>query len=128
VLEDVDVASLRSNAELSHWLKVSVDEAGPEYAAHLRGDCMGTLAAMEASLDQLIVPADLAPDVARLKDATQTLERLFPGVIACLSRGHAGCTSDGLQPELQGIARAWFDFHTAHAAINKTIRGRLEKP
>jgi hypothetical protein len=119
---------LRSNAELMHWLRVSVDEAGPEYAAHLRGDCMGTLASIDASLGALIVPADLEPDVATLRATTLVLSKRFPAVIACLNKGHAACSADAIQPDLQGIARAWFDFQTAHAAINKTIRGRLEKP
>lgn len=128
VLEDVDLAGLRSNTELLHWLGTSVETGGAEYAAHLQDDCMVTLNAITPRLDQLIAPTDLESDIAAMKAATQVLQRDFRDVISCVSRGESICPRAAMEPELQGIARGWFDFQTAHAAINRTIRGRLEKP
>lgn len=128
VLEDVDLGALRSNTELLHWLGMSVEAGGPEYAAHLSDDCMNTLNAISPRLDQLIAPNDLKPDIETMQAATKVLQRNFRDVISCLSRGENICPHAALEPELQGIARGWFDFQTAHAAVNRTIRGRLEKP
>jgi hypothetical protein len=128
VLEDVDLSAVRSNTELLHWLGTSVEAGGPEYAAHLRDDCMVTLNAITPGLEQVIAPDDLKSDIASMQAATQVMQRDFRDVISCLSRGENICPRAALEPELQGIARGWFDFHTAHAAINRTIRGRLEKP
>lgn len=128
VLEDVDVSALRSNADLLHWLRSSIESGGPEYAVHLRDDCMGMLSAIPARLDQLIAPSDLKPDIATMDAATSVLQRDFRSVISCVGRGQHVCPPAALQPQLQSIARGWFDFQTAHAAVNRTIRSRLEKP
>jgi hypothetical protein len=128
VLEDVDVGALRSNADLLHWLRSSVESGGPEYAVHLRDDCMGTLSAIAPRLNELIAPTDLKDDIAAMQAATSRLQRDFRSVIACVGRGQYVCPVGALQPQLQGIARGWFDFQTAHAAVNRTIRSRLEKP
>jgi hypothetical protein len=128
VLEDVDVNALRSNAELLHWLRSSLESGGPEYAVHLRDDCMGMLRAIPLRLNQLIAPPDLQADIATMEAATSLLQRDFRSVIACVGRGSNVCAPGAMQPQLQNIARGWFDFQTAHAAVNRTIRGRLEKP
>jgi hypothetical protein len=128
VLEDVDVSSVRSNADLLRWLRSSVEAGGPEYAVHLRDDCMSALSGIEPRLNQLIAPSDLKDDIASMQAATTQLQRDFRSVIACVGRGQDICPVGAMQPQLQGIARGWFDFQTAHAAVNKTIRGRLEKP
>lgn len=128
VLEDVDISALRSNTDLLHWLRSSVDAGGPEYAVHLRDDCMGTLSAIGPHLGQLIAPEDLKPDISAMQAATAALQHDFRSVIACLGRGQDVCPLGAMQPQLSNIARGWFDFQTAHAAVNKTIRSRLEKP
>lgn len=128
VLEDVDVTTLHSNTELLHWLRIAVAADGLDYAAHLREDCMATLSAIPPALDQLIAPADLEADIEALKSSTAALQKHFRAVIACLSRGEPACPAEAVAPELQGIARGWFDFQAAHASINKTLRSRLEKP
>lgn len=128
VLEDVDISALRSNTDLLHWLRSSVDAGGPEYAVHLRDDCMVRLSAIPQRLNQLIAPPDLQADIAAMQTATSSLQHAFRSVIACVGRGQDLCPLGALQPQLQNIARGWFDFQTAHAAVNKTIRSRLEKP
>jgi hypothetical protein len=128
VLEDVDVSTLRSNTDLLHWLRSSVEAGGPEYAVHLRDDCMLTLGAIPARLNQLIAPSDLKDDIAAMQTATALLQRDFRAVISCVGKGRDICPLGAMQPQLQGITRGWFDFQTAHAAVNKTIRSRLEKP
>jgi hypothetical protein len=128
VLEDVDVGALRSNADLLLWLGSSVESGGPEYAVHLRDDCMGMLGAIPTRLNQLITPNDLKSDIATMEAATALLQRDFRAVIACVGRGQDMCPPVAMQPQLQSIARGWFDFQTAHAALNRTIRSRLEKP
>jgi hypothetical protein len=128
VLEDVDASELRSNADLLRWLRSSVESGGPEYAVHLRDDCMGMLGAIPTRLNQLIAPTDLKADIATMEAATGLLQRDFRSVISCVGRGHEVCPPAAMQPQLQSIARGWFDFQTAHAAVNRTIRSRLEKP
>ena len=128
VLEDVDVGSLRSNADLLRWLRSSVELGGPEYALHLRDDCMGMLGGIAPGLNNLIAPSDLEADIATMEAATALLQRDFRSVIACVGRGKDVCPAGAMQPQLQSIARGWFDFQTAHAGVNRTIRSRLEKP
>lgn len=128
VLEDVDVSALRSNADLLRWLRSSLESGGPEYAVHLRDDCMGMLGEISPRLRELIAPSDLQSDIAEMEAATSLLQRDFRSVIACVGRGREMCSPGAMQTQLQNIARGWFNFQTAHAAVNRTIRSRLEKP
>jgi hypothetical protein len=122
-----DPRDVHNNAELTSELEASAADGGREYGDYLRENCAGMLAEITPALDQLIVPDDLKADVDTLKAATGTLERNLRAFIGCLSAAQP-CDRAASKPSLDGIARGWFDFQTAHAAVNKTIRSRLEKP
>ena len=116
-----DAARLGSGGRLAQ-------DAGPEdYAAHLREDCAHKLDPIAPRLAQLIVPADLQTDVASLQRAAAQLQTHLSGWIACLDRGEPACAGAARASALNGIARSWFEFQTAHASINKTLKLRLEK-
>jgi len=122
-LEGVDFRGLRNNAELTGWLRMLAEDAGPQdYAAHLREDCSPKLEPIAPRLAQLIVPADLSTDVASLQRTAAQLQTHLSSWLACLDRGEPDCAG-----ALQGIARSWFEFQTAHASVNKTLKHRLEK-
>ena len=126
--EGVDARSVRNNTELTHWLRTLSDDAdAKDYAAHLRDDCASTLEPIAPELDQLIVPADLKADVSRLQRGATHLKQSVDNWISCLQMGQTACDLSASQPHLDAIARSWFEFQTAHAAINRTLRLRLEK-
>jgi len=122
-----DPRELHNNTELTSELDESAADGGSEYAAYLRENCAGMLADIKPALDQLIVPDDLKADVDTLKSATHDLERNLSSFIGCLSAAQP-CDHSAAKPSLDGIARGWFDFQTAHASINRTLKAKLENP
>jgi len=127
-LEGVDFRAVRNNAELTGQLRrLTQGEGGRDYALHLREDCATRLEPIAPQLAELIVPPDLQADVTTLQRAATQLSEHLSSWLTCLERGDAACDQAERKPALDGIARSWFEFQTAHAAINKTLKLRLEK-
>lgn len=127
-LEGVDARAVRTNTDLTQWSRTLTEEVGAQdYAAHLRYDCESKLAPITGTLDQLIVPPDLKVEVSNLQNAGKQLQQHVADWIGCLEQGDTTCDASAAEPHLDAIARSWFDFQHAHAAINRTLRLRLEK-
>lgn len=124
-LDGQDPHSVHSNAELRKQLERAADGGG-EYAAYLRESCADKLTEIKPELDDLIIPDDLKADVEALKAATGQLEASLGAFIACLSNPGQPCDRSAAKSSLDGIARGWFDFQTAHASINRTLKAKLE--
>lgn len=125
-LDGQDPHSVHSNAELLTQLDERAADGGGEYATYLRESCADKLTEIKPELDSLIIPDDLKADVESLKAATGQLEASLREFIACLSNPSQTCDRSAAKPSLDGIARGWFDFQTAHASINRTLKAKLE--
>lgn len=125
-LDGEDPHAVHSNAELLSQLDERAADGGGDYAAYLRESCADKLTDIAPQLDRLIIPDDLKADVDSLKDATGRLEQSLRAFIACLSNPAQTCDHSAAKTSLDGIARGWFDFQTAHASINRTLKAKLE--
>jgi hypothetical protein len=121
------VLDIKSNAELATQLGGRAQERGRAYGVHVRDKCMPKLEDIGPQLDTLIVPQDLQTDIGALKQANATLRSSLSGLVAYLDNPELDYDEAAAKPLLDPITRAWYDFKKAHAAINKTIKGRLEQ-
>ncbi len=127
-LPDANLKDIKTNTDLMTQLEGRVAEKGAAYALHVRDKCLDKLTDIEPQLDTLIIPADLKPNVDAMKDATSKLRGSFSALISYLDTPDLKYDADSARVYLQHIARAWFDFKQAHAAINKTLKAKLGEP
>jgi hypothetical protein len=120
-----DLHELKNNADLTTQLNDRAANGGTEYAHYLREACEPQLSEINPSLDVLIIPADLAPDVESLKSSTSQLRSALLAFVAIFENPTAHYDSQAAKPRLDRIARGWFDFQKAHASINRTLKARL---
>ena len=125
-LSGANLASIKTNTDLATQLAGRASERGQNYALYLRDKCAGMLTEIEPTLDTLIVPDDLKPSVNGMKQATSKLRGGISGLISYLDNPelHYDATAAGVY--IESITRAWFDFRTAHAELNKTLKVRLK--
>jgi hypothetical protein len=120
-----DLHDLKSNADLTAQLDDRAANGGMAYAHYLREACEPQLSDINSSLDVLIIPADLAPDVENLKSSTSQLRSALLAFVAIFESPSVHYDSQAAKPRLDSIARGWFDFQKAHASINRTLKARL---
>lgn len=126
-LQGENVADLRSNAELVTHVNGRGLERGRNYGVHVREKCLPFLTDINPQLDLLIVPSELEADVTALKKATSDLRSAWSGYVAYLDNPELEYSEDEARPQVTQIARGWYEFKKAHAAINKTIKAKLEQ-
>jgi|SRR4051794_7546266 hypothetical protein len=125
-LQGQNVVEIKSNADLATQVGGRGQERGRKYGVHVREKCLPKLEDVGPKLDTLIAPQDLASDVAALKKANAELRSAWSGYIAYLDDPELQYDEDKAKPNIDSIAHAWFDFVTAHGAINKTIKGKIK--
>jgi hypothetical protein len=126
-LDGQDLHELKNNTDLTTELAARAAAGGRDYARYLRDQCAARLDEINQILDALIIPDDLKTDVESLKQATSALRRSLRVFIASLDDPAQDYDPAAAKPHLDSIARGWFDFQTAHAAINKTLKLKLER-
>jgi hypothetical protein len=124
-LSGQDLHDLNSNTELMSQLDGRAAQGGKAYAVHLRDACLGSLNEIEPTLESLIIPDDLKPDIEALKTATGKLRSSCSAFVSYLDSPQT-YDSQSAKPHLEAIARAWFDYRQSQAALNKTVRSRLD--
>jgi hypothetical protein len=127
-LSGQNLHDLKNNADLTDQLDARATHDGAAYALYLRDRCADKLRPIEPALDELIIPEPLAADVTALKSATGELRSAVRAFIALLDDQAHPYDSATAKPIRDEVARGWFDFQMAHAALNKTLRAKLEKP
>jgi hypothetical protein len=125
-LQGENVSDLRSNSDLATHVNVRGIERGRSYGLHVRETCMPKLQEINPLLSTLIVPAELQPDVEALKKATGDLRSAWSGFIAYLDNPELEYAEEEAAPHITQIARGWYDFKKAHAAINQKIKAKLQ--
>ena len=126
-LQGENLADVRSNSDVATKVGGRGMERGRKYGLHVRETCLPKLNDINPQLDTLIVPADLKANVAALKKATSDMRSAWSQYIAYLDNPELEYSEDEARPHVSAIARGWYDFKKAHAAINKAIKGKLEE-
>lgn len=121
-----NVAELRSNVVLVTQLEGRASERGRRYGVYVREKCLPKLQDIGPALDTLIVPDDLLPDMASMKEANAQLRSAFSTFIAYLDDPELDYDPEKAEPQLKQIARAFYEFKKAHAALNAKIKGKLQ--
>lgn len=125
-LQGENLADLRSNSDLTTHVNGRGIERGRSYGVHVRETCLPKLQEINPQLATLIVPAELQSDVEALKKATGDLRSAWSGLIAYLDNPELEYAEDEARPHIAQIARGWYDFKKAHAAINQKIKAKLQ--
>ena len=121
-----NVADIKSNAELITLLAGRAETRGRSYGVYVREKCMPRLERLGPGLESLIVPDDLKAEVAALRQANEQLRSGMSSYVTYLDDPDLVYDPEKVEPQLQQISHAWYDFIAAHAAINKTIRAKLK--
>ena len=125
-LPSANLKDIKSNADLISQLDGRAAESGRAYGLHLHDKCMPKLEEIEPQLDTLIVPADMKVDVDGMKSATSKLRGSLSALVSYLDNPELKYDSDSARVYFDNIARGWFEFRQAHAAVNKTLKAKLE--
>jgi hypothetical protein len=119
---------IKTNTDLTAQIDGRASDHGAAYALHVRDKCMPKLQDIGPQLDTLIIPADLAPHVNAMRDATGKLRAGYSAFISHLDTPDTKYDTEGGRVYLDNIARGWFEFKQAHAAVNKAIKDKLGEP
>lgn len=120
VLKDI-----KTNTDLIAQIDGRAVDHGAAYAVHLRDKCLPKLQDIEPQLDTLIVPPEIKPNVDAMRDATSKLRAGYSAFVSYLDTPDKKYESEGARVYLDNIARGWFDFRQAHAAVNKAIKEKI---
>lgn len=113
-----------SNEDLQREIHERASNGGARFAALVRRDCLIKLTDMEPRLRALIPPTELAEEVQALITATEALRGAWSDYLAHLEVLDT-YDEEAASTLVSRIARGWFDFERAQAAIDTTIRTRL---
>ncbi len=127
-LQGANLKDIKTNTELQSQLDGRAAERGAAYGVHLRDKCLPMLDDIEPQLDTLIVPAEMKNDVEGMKTATSKLRGAMSALISYLDNPEIKYDADSARVYYENIARGWFDFKQAHAAVNKTLKAKLGTP
>jgi len=98
------------------------------YAQHVRNECLVRLDEHVAPMSQLIIPDDLRASYEQLRAAVEALRTAWGRYLEHLERleGPFDAEDEATNGLLTAIARGWYDYKTAHGALNTTIRSHVD--
>lgn len=117
-------SDLKNDADLRSQLHQR-GRAGARYAAHLRDKCMAPLRELGTQLRALLPPAETAPPVKAMAEATAKISAGVDGFASHLDALPAAYDEAAAEPETDGIVRGWYEFKKAHAEFNQLVRTKL---
>jgi hypothetical protein len=110
---------LRNDRELREAINVRAARGPAAYANHIRTRCWSDLSGHEDPA-ALLPPEDLQAQVTALGTALDDLKRGWEEFLAAIERAET-YDPETFAEQLNKVARAWYDYRTAHAALNATI-------
>lgn len=122
-----NVRNMKNNEQLWAQLDLRASSGPSRYARHVRDTCLKQLSDMQPKFDALIPPDDLRPDVEDLSQALGRLRSAWSGLVAYLDDEQLKYDATVAQPHGMRIARGWYDFRRAHAAINSKLKNKLRR-
>lgn len=99
--------------------------AGARYATHLQSKCSPPLRELGTRLRALLPPDEAAPLVKAMADATTKIDVGVGAYAGHLQNLEGPYDRDAASSEIEGLARGWYDFRTAHAQLNKLVKAKL---
>lgn len=118
---------LRNDQDVRYALNKRAVRGPSAYAQLVREQCLVKLNEHEQPLRQLLPPEDLAQEVAALTTALNDLRGGWNEYLDALSRAEGGYDEEAMAPQLNKIAKGWYDYKHAHGEINTVIRGHLDQ-
>jgi hypothetical protein len=120
---------LRSDQDLRYNINKRAASAPGRYASHVREQCLVKLNEHDRPLRALIAPEDLQGQIEELGRALTALRDGWGGYLTELDRvGGTPYDEEAMGPQLNKIAKGWFDYKVAHNNINRIIRERRGQP
>ncbi len=123
-----DASSFRNNSELGDAINRRATNGRGRFADLIRTRCLPKLAQLKQSLDTLITPAPLQPDIENMRKALDDLRMAwtaFDGHLDSLGQEPYDAEADDAREGLNKIAHAWFDYKSAHRHLNSALRERI---
>ena len=118
--------TIRSNEDFVRELESWADRGGKRFGAHVRDRCLHELDELEPRLEVLIPPDDMRPALNDLIQSVRDLRGAWSDYLAYLDTLEGPYDVDQGHERVVRIARAWFDFKTAHKTLNDALRERLD--
>jgi hypothetical protein len=125
-LQGENLDELRTSTDLITKIDGRGMERGRNYAQHVRGKCLPMLQEVGPQLDTLIAPDDLKADIAAMKKANDGVRSSWSGFISYLDDPELEYDQEAAKPHITEIARGWYEFKKAYAAVNKKIKAKLK--
>jgi hypothetical protein len=120
-LPEQPLERLRSDADLREAINVRASRNPARYAQMIRGQCMVDLNEHDDP-SSLLPPEDLRGQLTALSTALRDLRLGWEEYLVTIERIEGEYDADALDPQLDKVARGWFDYRTAHKAVNDSIR------
>ena len=131
-LPGANLKEIRTNEDLERQIHLRAEERPQAYGRHLREKCLGKLAGMPGKLRALIPPEGFdqplqgmdRPPAAAMADAVERLGGAVGDFASYLGELEGGYDREMGAEKVQPIARAWYDYRVALAAVNRAIKER----
>jgi len=117
-------ADIKNNEALSDELH-NRGAAGARYATHLQSKCSPPLRELSTRLRALLPPDEAAPLLKAMADAATKIDVGVGAYAGHLQNLDGPYDRDAASAEVEGMARGWYDFRTAHAQLNKLVKAKL---
>ena len=117
---------LRSDQDLRAAINQRAGTNPRAYGEFVRTRCLSKLAEHGPLVRELIPPADLADQIDDLSTSISELNTGWNEYIAHLAAVQERYDEEAAAPSINKIAKGWYDYRTAHSALNHSIREHLD--
>jgi hypothetical protein len=126
-LQNVNLRDLKKAEELIAQVDMRGSSAMRlDYGKHVRDKCMEKLTTMQSKLDIVTAPAELQSDISGMKDASGQLRSAWSSYLGYITDKKVKYDEYAARPKIKEIARGWYEFKKAHAALNKKLKEKLQ--
>ncbi len=123
-LPNQQLRDLRTNTDLREAITERARRRPQAYAEHVRSKCIVKLTEHQPRLRELIAPEDLHAQLDELQTALTELNEGWDTYLRQLDQTEE-YDERAAAPNISKIAKGWYDYRTAHGALNDSIRERL---
>jgi hypothetical protein len=130
-LRGVDLRNLNKTQDLVDQIHRRAQQGQKRYAGLVNEQCMPKLVELKPTLDALIAPEDMREQLRSLSSAAAAVRDSWAAYIAYVNglppEEPYDPESEGAQEHVTKIAKGWFDYRSAHKAINDALRAKLNE-
>ena len=121
-----NLADIRSDQDLRAHIHRRASGGPRTYGRHVRSDCLVELSEMRPRLEALIPPEEFQPRVREIADSIEHVQSGWVSYIAYLEAVER-YDEEGAREHVSKIAKGWYDYRHAHAALNAALRERRDQ-